>query len=206
MPDQEHIEGARKVRAAGSEQDDALGIALARAFQSDPALSWILPDADNRARRLPAFFAWALGDHRRNGLILASPRGEVAALWRLPGKVHYHDPMTPAELWRFWRILGGGLVRGDTVGRAIARHVPRGEDYVYLKYVGVAPEAQGKGWGGTVIRAGVAHANALGVATCLETATPENVALYRNLGFEVAEEWDVRGGGPHFWTMVRPCD
>jgi hypothetical protein len=48
----------------------------------------------------------------------------------------------------------------------------------------------------------IALANEMGVDTCLETATPANVALYRSLGFEVVREWDVPHG-PHFWTMVR---
>ena len=30
--------------------------------------------------------------------------------------------------------------------------------------------------------------------------------LYQRLGFATRSEWDVAGGGPHFWTMTRPAE
>lgn len=176
---------------------------LALAFQDDPALAWIIPGADARRRRLPRFFDWLFTDHLRHGLILASPGREVVTLWRRPGRVHHHDPLTPAELWRLLAIFGPAILRADTVGRHLARHVPAGEDHLYLRYAAVRPEAQGKGWGGCAIRAGIAEADRLGVDCCLETAKRANVALYRQLGFDVVDEWQVPGG-PHLWTMLRP--
>lgn len=110
---------------------------LALAFQDDPALAWIFPDAATRRRRLPRFFAWGFADHVRHGMILASPEREVVTLWRRPGKVHHHDPLTPAELWRMVRIFGTALGRADTVGKHLSRHVPAGEGYLYLRYAAV---------------------------------------------------------------------
>ena len=73
---------------------------------------------------------------------------------------------------------------------------------MYLKMAGVRPDCQGKGLGGLAIRAGLAEAAGLGVPAVLETATPSNVGLYQRLGFATLSEWDVAGGGPHFWTMT----
>jgi ribosomal protein S18 acetylase RimI-like enzyme len=179
---------------------------LASAFQNDPALCWIIPDAARRARKLLRFFDWLHDDHLQHGMITGSANGEVAAYWRLPGKVHHHDPMTLSESWRLIRIFGFALPRADHVGKAISMHVPRSEDYLYLRYIGVRPDCQGKGWGGKAIRAGIDLANAFGVDVCLETATPENVGLYQRLGFAIVDEWDIAKGGPHFWTMVRARD
>lgn len=178
---------------------------LALAFQDDPALAWIFPDAATRRRRLPRFFAWGFADHVRHGMILASPEREVVTLWRRPGKVHHHDPLTPAEVWRMVRIFGTALGRADTVGKHLSRHVPAGEGYLYLRYAAVRPDAQGKGWGGRAIRAGIAEANRIGVDTCLETAEESNIAIYQRLGFAIVDEWQVPGG-PRFWTMIRPKD
>ena len=47
-------------------------------------------------------------------------------------------------------------------------------------------------------------ADAEGLPSWLETATPENVPLYERLGFVTQVEWDVPGG-PHFWGMMRPA-
>lgn len=190
----------------GSEGQSSQAVStLALAFQDDPALGWIMPDAAARRRRLPRFFEWLFADHQRHGLILTSHGREAVTLWRLPGKVHHHDPLTPAELWRMVMIFGPSLLRAERVGRHIARHVPEGEDHLYLRYAAVRPDAQGKGWGGHAIRAGIAEANRRGVDVCLETAKPENVAIYQRLGFGIVDEWQV-SGGPQFWTMLRPRD
>lgn len=178
---------------------------LALAFQDDPALAWIVPDAAARRRRLPRFFDWLFADHQRHGMILTAPGREAVTLWRLPGKVHHYDPLTPAELWRMLAIFGPAIARAEGTGRHLARHIPAGEDHLYLRYAAVRPEAQGKGWGGLAIRAGIAEANRMGVDVCLETAKPDNVAIYQRLGFGIVDEWQVPGG-PHFWTMLRPKD
>lgn len=200
------MSGDSEIRPAVDADAPRLVDTLARAFADDPALGWIIPDAAARQRRLPRLFRWLFADHRRHGMMLTSGGGEVATFWRLPGKVHHHDPLTPAELARLVAIFGPHLLRAERVGRHLARHVPAGEDHLYLRYAGVRPEAQGRGWGGRAIRAGIAEANRRGVDTCLETAKPANVGLYQRLGFAIVDAWDVPGGGPRFWTMVRPRD
>src|SRR3546814_11394797 len=73
----------------------------------------------------------------------------------------------------------------------------------YLHYVGVRPEQQGKGHGGRIIRAQTAVADTEGLPCWLETATSANVPIYERLGFVTQAEWDIAGGGPHFWGMMR---
>ena len=45
-----------RIVEVGDEDQPALIETLAQAFQSDPALSWILPDPDHRARALRSLF------------------------------------------------------------------------------------------------------------------------------------------------------
>lgn len=185
-------------------------LTLARAFQDDPALSWILPDPAKRRKVLPRFFAVTAEQSHRHGEVLASDDGGAAALWYPPGKVR--DGLRD-RIWddlRLLSVFGGSLGRGMKVAEAMHARHPDPQNFTYLKYVGVAPEAQGKGWGGAIIRAGIARAASgeLGKSegVLLETATPDNVAIYTRLGFEISEEWQVPGGGPKFWTMIRPAD
>ena len=177
---------------------------LAQAFQSDPALSWILPDAGHRARALRSLFRVLVPADVRAGVALRSAGGEAAALWRAPGRAH-EGP------WEFLRTVvpliatfGTALPRGLKVQSGIEAHRPKGR-YWYLHYVGVRPEHQGKGHGGRIIRAQTAVADAAGLPCWLETATPANVTLYERLGFVTQAEWDVLGGGPHVWGMMRPA-
>lgn len=195
----------RTIIRLGPQHRDGAIATLAAAFQSDPAVSWIIPDEAERARRLPKMFAWLWDDHQRHGIALGTPGCEAVTLWRLPGKVHHHDPLWPPEVLRLLGIFGRRILRASTVGDAIGAHLAKGEDWYYLRYAGVRPDCQGQGLGGLTIRAGLAEATAAGKPALLETATEGNVGIYLRLGFTVHEEWDVPAkDGPHFWSMSRP--
>src|SRR3546814_2864747 len=61
---------------------------LAQAFQSDPALSWILPDPQHRAYALRGLFRTLVPADMRAGVALRAMNDEAAALWRVPGRAH----------------------------------------------------------------------------------------------------------------------
>ena len=96
----------------------------------------------------------------------------------------------------------GRLPRALAVSNAIGAHLPRDFPFLYLHYAGVAPKHQGRGLAGAAIRAGQARAAKQGLPVHLETATETNVGIYLRLGFAVTGEYDVPGGGPHFWSML----
>lgn len=177
---------------------------LAAAFQDDPAMVHMLPDPAARPARLALLMRWFFDDHLKRGLILGTPGAEAVTLWRAPGQVHAGTPLWHPDALRFVRIFGLNLPRALRTDAGIHAHLPRGEDWFYLKMAGVRPDCQGKGLGGLTIRAGLAEAARASVPAVLETATPSNVGLYQRLGFAAHAEWDVAGGGPHFWTMVNP--
>lgn len=186
-----------------------LASTLAAAFQDDPALRWIVRDAAKRSRMLPGFFKVMAEQSRRHGEILASPDGGAASLWYPPGEIKDGALNSIYDNLRMLAGFGFSLKRGVLVAEEMYRRHPRPQSYAYLRYVGVAPEAQGKGWGGAIVRAGIARAAAQGQGVLLETATPDNVTIYTRLGFEITEEWQVPGAnnshGPKFWTMIHPA-
>ena len=175
---------------------------LAAAFADDPAMAFIIPDRAERIGRLDRFFTIMTRDDVASGHALRSPAGEAVTLWRGPGNIHAPQWRMALALPAFWRALGGNLGRAMRMGAAMEAHQPRDFAFSYLHFAGVEPAHQGKGWGGTAIRAGQDRARAAGLPVFLETATASNVPLYRNLGFEVTREYDIPGGGPHFWTML----
>lgn len=177
---------------------------LAQAFQTDPALSWILPDPAHRARALRSLFRTLVPADMRAGVALRAPADEAAALWRAPGQAHSGTLEFLRTVIPLVATFGTALPRGLKVQSGIDAHRPHGR-FWYLHYVGVRPEHQGKGHGGRIIRAQTAIAEAQALPCWLETATAENVPLYERLGFVTQVEWDVPGGGPHFWGMMRPA-
>ena len=197
-------DGMGLVEKAGEAHRSALVETLALAFQTDPALSWILPDPDHRARALPSLFRTLVPADMRAGLALRSLGDEAAALWRAPGQAHSGMAEFLRTVIPLVATFGTALPRGLKVQGSIDAHRPKGR-FWYLHYVGVRPGHQGKGHGGRIIRAQTARADAEAMPCWLETATPENVPLYERLGFVTEVEWDVPGG-PHFWGMMRPAD
>lgn len=175
---------------------------LAQAFQTDPALSWILPDPHHRASALRSLFRTLVPADMRAGVALRSAGDEAAALWRAPGQAHGGTLEFLRTVLPLIATFGTALPRGLKVQGGIDAHRPKG-GFWYLHYVGVRTAHQGKGHGGRIIRAQTAVADAEGLPCWLETATPENVPLYERLGFVTQVEWDVPGGGPHFWGMMR---
>lgn len=175
---------------------------LADAFFTDPALGWILPDPEVRRAALPRLFRLLVKTDAKAGRVLRSAGDEAAALWRAPGQAEAGRLEFALSLLPYLAVFRSALPRALKVADSIDAHRPDG-DYWYLHFVGVRSAHQGKGHGGRIIRAQTAVADAEGRDCWLETATPENVPLYQRLGFVTQVEWDVPGGGPHFWGMMR---
>lgn len=190
---------------AGRTDRSAVIMTLAEAFQNDPALSWIMPDPERRRARLPILFEILFKSDQPAGMILKSPSGEAASLWRAPGRADTGILELIRSAIPMLRVFGGGIGRGIAISNALDAHHPKDFSFWYLHFVGVRPDAQGKGWGGAIIRDGLARAASDGLPAYLETATPENVTLYQRLGFDIINEWDIPDGGPHFWSMLRPA-
>lgn len=180
--------------------------ALVEAFRDDPGLSWIQPDDHRRYRALPTLFQWLLDTHLAHGHLLGTPDATAVALWFQPDCIHTPPPLRLPDVLRMANAFGVRIGHALLISHCIERHLPPGEDWWYLRYVAVRPDQQGKGLGGAVIRAGIAQARERGLPVFLETCKPDNMQIYRSLGFRVHSEWDVPLGGPHFWTMVRPVD
>lgn len=192
----------RPLHPATAAQHQAVIATLSDAFMTDPALSYMVPEEAVRAKVLPKLFALLVPDDAKSGTIMRSGDDEAAALWRGPGKAKDAGGTSLALVWNMLRIFGLATLRASTVANALAAHLPDGR-YHYLHFVGVRSAHQGKGWGGAIIREGLARADSDGLPTWLETATPENVPLYQRLGFVTQVEWDIAKGGPHFWGMMR---
>ncbi|MBR0551965.1 GNAT family N-acetyltransferase [Sphingomonadaceae bacterium LXI357] len=177
---------------------------LARAFADDPAFKYIFPNAADRAKRLPRLFSLMIEDDAGAGLQLVTPGIEAATLWRGPGHAATGTFALLRQAIPLLHALGFATARALRVANAIEAHFP-GQPFWYLHIAGCAPEKQGRGFGGAVIRAGLERA-AGRLPAYLETATESNLGLYQRFGFAVTDEWRVGTDGPRFWSMLRAKD
>jgi ribosomal protein S18 acetylase RimI-like enzyme len=184
------------------EHNGQIAETLARAFQSESGWSYVIPNAGQRAARLPGAFHLFLRDEHRKGAVFGTTGFEAVTLWRGPGQARDTLWDRARLILPFIRVLGGAIGRGLEVSDLIEKHLPK-EPCWYLHYAGCHPDYQGKGFGGAAIRAGLERADYEGLPAYLETADASNVELYRNFGFEVVHEWHIPEG-PQFWGMKRP--
>lgn len=191
-----------QVRVAGNRDRTGVAAMLARAFADDPAMRFIFPDPAERAIRLPRLFALLFEVDGPAGMRLLTAGGEAATLWRAPGRAHSGTWEMIGHAWPMWRALGGAIGRALKLSSAVDSHHPSGS-YWYLHIAGCDPAAQGRGLGGAAVRSGLRRIAASGLPVYLETPLEQNVGFYQGLGFELTSDWQVPGGGPRFWSMIR---
>jgi GNAT superfamily N-acetyltransferase len=179
-----------------------LEVVMARAFDDDPVIGWLLPDASKRPARLRRFFGIELRH-------LALPRGCVwttsdlsaAALVLPPGR--WRVPLSTTL--REGSAFGAGLGRAARLGMAMewrhAREV-RGPHY-YVRDVGVLPEMQGRGLGSALMAPTLELCDREGLPAYLEASSQRSATLYERLGFKHLAELSVLGSPP-LWLMLRP--
>ena len=188
---------------------DTAGSVLATAFFEDPAWIKVLPDPSERRVKLPLCFQFILTYAIKYGEVYApSSNLEGIALW-LP-----YD-LIEITVWRMLR--SGAFRRGLKMGQDLGNRIQqvfnsidsdRKENmadraYIYLQAIGVAPEFQGKGFGGTLLRSMFERCDKEGMAIYLETETPENVEMYKKMGFTVLKERMITEYDFVMWEMIR---
>jgi ribosomal protein S18 acetylase RimI-like enzyme len=185
-------------------KDLTLGAVLNRAFFSDPAIAFAVPD-DNKRRAMEPWFSGIVRLGHRYGHV-DTLEDAAAAVWLTHEATFFEHvfagltlptlALGPGAMARFLRMSGA-------LNAVHHRLCP--EPHHYLYFVGVDPSRQKQGLGSRLIRKSLERADADHQPCWLETATEANVGLYLHLGFQVAHEENVVSGGPRFWLMKRPA-
>jgi ribosomal protein S18 acetylase RimI-like enzyme len=190
------------------DQTESAAAALARAFFPDPLWVHILPDAEDRRRSLPAFFAATVAFGLLHGRVDSTPAVDGAAVWIPPATAGEEaagpdaaeygavdDQFDAAAAARF-----DGMVRHYQALRE--RDMPVA--HWYLACLGVDPSRQRLGIGRALLQPVLETADATGLPCYLETENEVNLPFYRGLGFRIVSLGTIPAGGPSYWTMRRP--
>jgi ribosomal protein S18 acetylase RimI-like enzyme len=191
------------VRLRPEQIPDAAAV-LARAFQDDPAWSWILPSAGRRQKTLPHLF--------RHGFELIeadlwTTRGSIVGCsrWLAPGRPAVHPGAAVRAIVATPWLLRGGTSRFLAYGRAVdnMRREAVPVPHWYLAGIGVEPDEQRHGIGGALMAPGIEAAERAGIPCALLTNSEQNLSFYESHGFVTMREGETPRGGPPAWMMVR---
>ena len=140
-----------------------------------------------------------------DGQIERPANGGGAAVW-MPS-----ENLGPQPLQREIRALPmllnaagfGRFGRLVQLRNAMDEKHPMERPHDYLWFLGVHPDAQGRGLGSTLLKSRTDRMDAAGRCGFLETATPRNLPLYQRHGFEIVTDYRPAPDGPLIWAMWR---
>ena len=195
------------VRKATYADVEALGTVLARAFEDDPVLQWLIPPgAPRRMERLARMFAITVRErYLRHDEVWTTPDLAGAALWSPPGAWK----LTLGQILRtspaMASILRTRLPLGLQGLTLVDRHHPH-EPHYYLGVLGADPARQRGGVGTALLEPVLRRCDEEGIGAYLESSKPDNVPYYRRFGFEVRQELTLPKGPPTWlmWREPRP--
>jgi ribosomal protein S18 acetylase RimI-like enzyme len=190
------------VTAVREDRIDPLVDLTARAFVDEQLLSWPLGDHPDSLAVMRAEF---------RGLHSAAAR--LGCLWQAGDAAGVASWIAPDASDAFWQQLmswndgvasqaDDGGARYEVVWDWVLGRYPD-ERHWALDSIAVDPAMRRAGVGGTLIRHGLAMADADGSPAILETTRPHLVPYYGTFGFAVYDEGNTPGGGPYVWFMRR---
>lgn len=191
-----------------SQQAKAVEV-LAKAFNCDPIMQYFYPvEQESRLNSL-RWLSNLIVNYcsSSNQIYTTSHELKGCAVWLPPGAY----PMNTLKLLQLgfyqfpfkvqWRKIGGFLSIFNTMEHY--HHEDMQSPHWYLVMLGVAPNYQGQGVGGSLIQPVLAQADEAGLPCYLETSTERGVNFYQKHGFEVLRSGQLSPDAPTFWTMKR---
>lgn len=175
------------VRASATDKDSVVNI-LARAFDDNKSVNYVIPRGGKRLQRIRHLMAYSFEVCNRFGDVFISDDRAACALVLFPDKKR---PTLQSIWWdvRFVVSCIGPFNVGKVLRREakIRRLQPAGALY-YLWFIGVDPLQQNKGAGSKLLGELIGESERLNRTLCLETSTEKNLPWYRKAGFAVYNE------------------
>lgn len=174
---------------------------LARAFHDDPVFGWVVADPHARRARLPAVFGAFADVYVKLDESYVAGEGAGAALWAPAGVEPFTEEQAEVFGQQMVDALDADAERAFLMDQLLQKHHPE-EPCLFLQFVGVVPEYQGRGLGSRMLTTVLDRADATGTPAYLDATSPDNRRLYERHGFETVGEIALPDG-PTLWSMWR---
>jgi ribosomal protein S18 acetylase RimI-like enzyme len=195
------------VKLSESRLDAAAGV-YARAFFDYPMITDYWPDQARRRRYLDWYLGCALVYGLHYGEVYTTPDVAGIAVWLPPGQTditirrYLVSGFLPLPLRMGLRHFLTVVLPHDDVLQKAHAELMRAPHW-YLWGLAVAPERQGEGLGGLLMRPGLEQADTGHLPCYLETFDEKNLPFYSKYGFEVASEAQLPKSDQRLWSLIR---
>lgn len=177
---------------------------LVRSFEVDPHTNWLVKaDESGKAVRLRALMDVAFEEALIKDLVYLTDDRTGVALWKRRGTAGFSFARALSQL-RFALAFGWRRTRDIlAMERYVQKHHPP-EDFLYLWFIGVLPEGQGKGNASELLDPVLKDCEEEKLPVYLQTANPRNVRIYERKGFQIYHHWEPDDdSGLRVWFMRR---
>jgi GNAT superfamily N-acetyltransferase len=183
---------------------------LARAFEHDPV--WAKAFAGVPRETMAVWFEGPIRYCRQFGRIYATSERLEGVAGVVPGEYARMTMRRAMRAGTMKMTLRTGLQLMTRAPRMMRIFAPLDADrkqhmgtraFTYLMIVGVDPEHQREGHGGTLLRALMEESDRTGVPLYLETETEDNRLMYEHYGFQLLSEIVLPVVGLPMWQMLR---
>jgi ribosomal protein S18 acetylase RimI-like enzyme len=191
------------IRQATQEDLKDVGQILGAAFQNDPISSFLFPDPLRRAEVQPAFFqAFSALALETDGAIYLTEDGMATTVW-FASNEDGEEEDDETFMARFDMLVDDETDRFTTLTEWMAENHPTRGDHRHLQFIGVHPEQQRTGVGGTLLRHNLAIVDEMGMPAYLEASSALSPPLYQRHGFEHIGTPFGADPGPRMYPMWR---
>ena len=208
QPNDQNQSSQIRIRKARYADIDALKKPVARAFDKDPFVNWVVLQDGKRTKRIELFFeTGAKHLALRYEHIFTTEDFSGVAMWYPPEPKNCWKSSTLKDLslmHKWIAIMGIRQMPSRMSGHELIKkhHLKNMEEpHFYLEVMAVDPAHQRKGIGSRLVHHGLSMCNEKGVPAYLETGLEENVRFYQKHAFRVIEEFTLPKG-PKSWAMI----
>ncbi|MFC1921221.1 GNAT family N-acetyltransferase [Chloroflexota bacterium] len=181
---------------------------LVKAFRNYALLEYYYPDEVERDKIAYYFLSFIVSTGINYGKVYAtSPNLEGIAVW-MPSASY---PVTFRMLVRSVSpsvIFGLGMhgsykmkSAGEYMDAVHQRLTPF--KHCFLQTIGIAPQFQGEGYAGKLLRPVLSKIDGEGLPCYLETLDEKNVSIYEHFGFKTVDKSDIPKTSLTNWAMLR---
>lgn len=159
---------------------------LNQSFVNEPSLGWMLSPSRHK-QKLALMLDYIFEETLSKGEIYITNDNMGTALWFS----HQKEKMSWAYIKRTVSLVCKigviSTIRSLRVNSFTFGCFPK-TDFFYLYMLGVKPQAQGKGLASVLMNPVLEIKKKEGLPVFLQTATPKNLDIYQNKGFEISDE------------------
>jgi len=178
---------------------------LTRSFNDNQSANWVIGAGKKRIKKLTGLMNYAYSLCVINDGVYLSKDNQGAIIFDYPNRSTYTFKRFLEDINFILQVIGlGRLVCVLRRENYIKKYHPK-TDYIYLWFLGVNPEKQGKGTGEKLLQDLLDIADKEELPVYLETSTPRNLNFYKKFGFYIYHEWNASFIGFTVWFMKRNC-